>query len=476
MVAGPGLHQGPPVHVRPVLPVLRRRAGQGHLPEARPGLRPHAPTRARSASAASPTTTRPRRSSPARRRSSSRYMSQVYSCCHNGAGMAFDSKGNLYITNGDRRRTAPRQRREQPVQQQRRLHQPGPALHAPVPAATGADDRTAATWPRPISARRLRPLISATATPAARRATRTSTRARSSASTRWRTRATRRASGRRTRSRTPAPPTARTCSRPTASAVKDGKAKPEIFAMGVRSNYTIHIDTKTDAITTAWIGPDQGTEIADLGPGQDRERHDDELGGQLGLAVLPGRQPLGLPREVGRRHRRRPRPTCRLTARPGTVGGGADGQTGGVLRLPRPVIERLAVQHGPHDAPRAEAGEHLVRPAGRLLRLPEERQRRRHLHQLPTHGQYDGDHDGISRCCPWIIGGSQAPIDGGIYRKPAGDKPDAWPSYWDGRWFLIDFANTQRRASRAADGPGDAVQGRPAGRGGLAAAASSRPR
>ncbi len=46
------------------------------------------------------------------------------------------------------------------------------------------------------------------------------------------------------------------------------------------------------------------------------------------------------------------------------------------------------------------------------------------------------------RACPWIIGGSQAPIDGGIYRKPAGDKPDAWPSYWDGRWFMIDFANT----------------------------------
>jgi PKD repeat protein len=48
----------------------------------------------------------------------------------------------------------------------------------------------------------------------------------------------------------------------------------------------------------------------------------------------------------------------------------------------------------------------------------------------------------IYRECPWIIGGSQAPIDGGIYRRPAGDKPDAWPSYWDGKWFMIDFANT----------------------------------
>ena len=28
----------------------------------------------------------------------------------------------------------------------------------------------------------------------------------------------------------------------------------------------------------------------------------------------------------------------------------------------------------------------------------------------------------------------------GIYRRPAGAKPSAWPAYWDGRWFLSDFA------------------------------------
>ncbi len=61
-------------------------------------------------------------------------------------------------------------------------------------------------------------------------------------------------------SRTPTRPTARTCSPTGSQPVTDGKAKPEIFAMGVRSNYTIHIDKKTDAITTAWIGPDQGAE------------------------------------------------------------------------------------------------------------------------------------------------------------------------------------------------------------------------
>ena len=36
--------------------------------------------------------------------------------------------------------------------------------------------------------------------------------------------------------------------------------------MGVRSTYTIHIDKKTDAITTAWIGPDQGTQDTIWGP------------------------------------------------------------------------------------------------------------------------------------------------------------------------------------------------------------------
>ena len=28
----------------------------------------------------------------------------------------------------------------------------------------------------------------------------------------------------------------------------------------------------------------------------------------------------------------------------------------------------------------------------------------------------------------------------GIYRKPSGSAPNAWPAYWDGRWFLSDFA------------------------------------
>ena len=206
--------------------------------------------------------------------------------------------------------------------------------------------------------------------------------------------------------------------------------------MGVRSTYTIHIDPKTDAITTAWIGPDQGTESPTWGPAKTENATMMNSRGQLGLAVLPGRQPLELPRQD-----RRPRPAATRAPRsgiPNTVGGGADGQTGGYFDCRGDDRQRLAVQHRPHHDPRAEAGEHLVRPAGRLLRLPDQRQRRSASTPPPTPPPAPA----IYRRCPWIIGGSQAPIDGGIYRKPAGDKPDAWPSYWDGRWFMIDFANT----------------------------------
>ena len=31
-------------------------------------------------------------------------------------------------------------------------------------------------------------------------------------------------------------------------------------------------------------------------------------------------------------------------------------------------------------------------------------------------------------------------MTGGNYRKPAGDPAGAWPSYWEGRWFLADYA------------------------------------
>ena len=45
-----------------------------------------------------------------------------------------------------------------------------------------------------------------------------------------------------------------------------GKVKPEIFAMGVRNLYSIDVDDKTDKIAAAWVGPDQGAMNQVWGP------------------------------------------------------------------------------------------------------------------------------------------------------------------------------------------------------------------
>ena len=117
--------------------------------------------------------------------------------------------------------------------------------------------------------------------------------------------------------------------------------------MGVRSTYTIHIDTKTDAITTAWIGPDQTNQDDHLGPGQDRERDDDELGRATGAGRSA--RPATAGTTASRRRTRRRR--CR-----GAFGDAARAR-GGRRRRERPDrrvtstaaarSQRLAVQHRP---------------------------------------------------------------------------------------------------------------------------------
>ena len=214
----------------------------------------------------------------------------------------------------------------------------------------------------------------------------------------------------------------------------DGKAKPEIFAMGVRSTYTIHIDPKTDAITTAWIGPDQGTESTDLGPGQDRERDDDELARATGA----GRS--ARPATAGATAPRRPTTTGGGAApfgHPNTVGGGADGATGGYFDCRGEIVNDSPYNTGLTTLPKPKPVNIWYGPQGGCYGYPVNA----NGVGITTASATTPPAPAIYRRCPWIIGGSQAPIDGGIYRKPAGDKPDAWPSYWDGRWFLIDFAS-----------------------------------
>ena len=296
-----------------------------------------------------------------------RWKKSVYNCCHSGAGMAFDSQGNLYISTGDNGPNGANSNNGG-------YTNPHPLYTIPCPghAATTAcgnvapEDRPSDTGPlisfgdmRGTSSNtnvyegkiiRIKPMADPPRHAGARHVVHDP--------------------GRR-RART-----ARTSSRRAASRVLDGKAKPEIFAMGVRSDYTIHIDSKTDAITTAWIGPDQGTQNEIWGPAKTENATMMNSAGNWGWPFCQAGNRWSyrakLRRHDQRRHRRTARPPEHGRRR-------RERRDRRLLRLPRPDRQRLAVQRRPDHHPGAEAREHLVRPAGRLLRLPEERERDRHL-------------------------------------------------------------------------------------------------
>jgi hypothetical protein len=360
------------------------------------------------------------------------YISQVYSCCHNGAGMAFDSKGNLYVTNGD---STPNGTTGNGANNQSNNNNGGyvnPDGHftLPCPGAaptthcgdTPAADRPTDTGPltsygdaRGTSGNtnvyegkiiRIRPLANPGDTPGVGT---TYTIPDSSA------------------------PNGGNLFPVASQPVVDGKAKPEIFAMGVRSNYTIHIDKKTDAITTAWIGPDQGAENGTWGPAKTENATMMNSSGNWGWPFC----------QAGNRWSYRAKQAslnggiAAPLGTPGTVGGGADGQSGGYFDCRGEILNDSPYNTGLTTVPAPKPVNIWYGPQGGCYGYPKNEN---------GVGIYSASNTAPSpqtfRSCPWIIGGSQAPIDGGIYRKPAGDKPDAWPSYWDGKWFMIDFANT----------------------------------
>ncbi len=101
MVLDPDFTKGRPVPLRPVLPVLGRRAGQGHADQARQRASIAARYKGEKRLSRFTYDDATKTLVPGSEKVIFSYISPVYNCCHNGAGMAWDSKGNLYVTNGD---------------------------------------------------------------------------------------------------------------------------------------------------------------------------------------------------------------------------------------------------------------------------------------------------------------------------------------------------------------------------------------
>ncbi len=353
----------------------------------------------------------------------------VYSCCHAGASAAWDSQGNLYISNGDNIGNSPNSTNGgyTNADPSYTIPCPGAAVNTHCgqtpadqrPDLSGQDNRLISYADARGSAAntnayeskiiRIHPLDNPGDTP-----------------------------GIGTTYTIPdaSAPNGPQLFPPDSQGVKDGLAKPEIFAMGVRNDYTIHIDPKTDLITTAWVGPDQATDSTTWGEGKTENAtiisHAANYGWpfcQAGnrwdyRAKLPSPTGGGLPGNLSDNI-------------PGTVGGGTDGQTGAFWDCRGTITNTSPYNTGLTTLPAASPVNLWYGPQGGCYSYP----KNANGVGIYTNNNYTPS-PAITRLCPFAAStGGQAPMDGGIYRRPANAGPNAWPSYWDGRWFLMDFAS-----------------------------------
>jgi hypothetical protein len=222
--------------------------------------------------------------------------------------------------------------------------------------------------------------------------------------------------------------------------VLDGKAKPEVFAMGVRNLYSIDVDSKTNKIAASWVGPDQGTNSTTWGPAKTENAVLINSAGNYGWpfctgnqqgyrAKLPATTGGGLPAPAGH---------------PGTVVGndmttpGANGGGFWDCDDPNGILNTSPYNTGLERIPAARPTNIWYGPQGGCYDFP------RNANGIPNYNGGQGANTApaptIERKCPFVFGGGQAPMTAGNYRKPAGDHPNAWPAYWEGRWFVVDYA------------------------------------
>ena len=380
-----------------------------------------------------------------------RFMTQVFSCCHLGGSMDFDSQGNLYVATGDNTGNSPNSNNGgyTNAHPQFTIPCPGgnPAVYSQTGCGTDTSDPDGPEGPLPPR----EPCVASGIGSLAACGYISYSDARQTSGN------TNALEGKLLRLRpvnnppagaTPGIGTTYTIPgadapngpnlfAPDSQAVQGGKAKPEIFAMGVRNLYSIDVDDKTDKVAAAWVGPDQGTNSTIWGPSKSENAVMINSAGNYGWPYCTGNNlsyRAKLPLNTGGGG---PAPT----GHPGTVPGNDLATSGGggwwpcakgvpllndspfndgleYIPAPRPTNVWYGQQGGCHDYPRNADGVQ-VNTSSNTSTPPE-----------------------LFRRCPWALGGGQAPMTGGNYRKPAGNQPNAWPAYWEGRWFLADHSGS----------------------------------
>ncbi|WP_420341074.1 ThuA domain-containing protein [Streptomyces xinghaiensis] len=204
-----------------------------------------------------------------------------------------------------------------------------------------------------------------------------------------------------------------------------GKTRPEIYVMGVRNPSRISVDRETDTLYAGWVGPDAGAPSPVWGPAKyDTFAAITEAGNQGWPYCMGNKQPY--------RDRNLPDPSQPL--------GWYDCDN---LRNESPHNDGLV------NIPPARSNTIWYSPQGGAPDFP------RDGDGIPSYKVEESRY-----LLPWLKGGSQAAMNGPVYRHDAGgDSAVKWPEYWDGKWFVGDFYDGEQPRHAVALDPDTADKG-----------------
>ena len=365
------------------------------------------------------------------------YDSQVYSCCHRGGGMGFDSEGNLYVTTGDSNSS----------QSTNGYSGNNPSIKCPTGPATEVSNNHCGTANFSI-----------------RDARRTAGNTNDYNGKMLRLNPIEQVAD----GANPAIGVGTTYSLPTASSPNGpnlfsgteeggGKTKPEIYAMGLRNPSRLAIDPKTDVPYAAWVGPDAGGPSATQGPSTYEN-----------ATQLPSAGNYGWPYCMGSQQAYRDRVAngdLRTTNGAGFVTGGpAASPTNGwydCKNLVNDSQNNTGLTTLPHTTGTGkDAG------TARALNLWYSRGNTNGANGCPEFARPTGadnapDYGSApTQKCPYITASGATVFNGPVYRydDKATDNAVRWPEYWDGRWFLNDYGNSSAKHALLLD-PATAASG-----------------
>ena len=367
------------------------------------------------------------------------YDAQIWSCCHQGGGMGFDSQGNLYVTTGDSNSSQRTNGYSGNFQPARCPTGPNVASndHCGPNGISFNDARRTAGSTNDYNGKMLRfnpvdtiadgsqPTVGVNSTYTL--------------------------------------PNAQSPNGPNLFSGTEGtgsQAKPEIYAMGLRNPSRLFIDPETDIPYSAWVGPDAGSPSDTQGPSTYENATQLPEAGNYGWPYCMGNQQAYRDRVADG--------SLRTTNAAGFVSGGpAANPTQGWYdcnNLVNDSTNNTGLTVLPH-----QTGTGKDAGRARPLNLWYSRGNPGGANGCPNFprelGPGNAPNYGAAaptQLCPYLTASGATIFNGPVYRYEEGaDNSARWPEYWDGRWFLQDFGNNSAKHGLLLDPATDHLGGQP---------------